>query len=298
LHRIHRQGYVHRDVSANNLLLASSNRLYLLDFEISWRVGDHAPPFQTGTLGFMSPQQQGRHARPTVADDVYGFGAVAFFALTGIDPVIMVGLSYAQRKRMIEDVLGEAAPISAMIADCMHPSATKRASLTTIESSLERACAVASMPRSTKRSPSRITGTSLERAIHSGLSGLNNSVLVDSASGLWLGASSQPSGDEVPSYDVSLHAHDGVAGAVYLISRLARCGVDIGPVLERFRSGVAALTEYIRGETGKLPGLNFGKAGIGVAFAEAFRAGLVDEDCISLLGSCRSGAGHCRTVLQ
>ncbi len=85
----HARGVVHRDIKAENILLdASGRRAMVTDFGIA-RLAQSASLTQTGTvLGtvhYMSPEQVAGEELDG-RSDLYSFGVLAFFALTGRFP--------------------------------------------------------------------------------------------------------------------------------------------------------------------------------------------------------------------
>ncbi|MBI4816439.1 MAG: serine/threonine protein kinase [Deltaproteobacteria bacterium] len=92
LSEAHQGGVVHRDLKPANILVKSlrdgSELLRVVDFGIA-QLAEASPLTVPGTLlgspHYMSPEQA-RREPTTAAADVYGFGCLAYFALTGDPP--------------------------------------------------------------------------------------------------------------------------------------------------------------------------------------------------------------------
>ncbi|MBM4212676.1 MAG: hypothetical protein FJ179_03040 [Gammaproteobacteria bacterium] len=84
LAELHARGIVHRDLKPSNVLIGFDGRARLADFGSAARVGEYASnrvlsPFSA------SPQQHGS-AAASVADDLFGLGALAYELLGGYPP--------------------------------------------------------------------------------------------------------------------------------------------------------------------------------------------------------------------
>jgi len=81
----HAHGVVHRDVKPDNILLeAGTGRALVADFGIA-AAGGAGPAEVTGTPEFMSPEQA-LGAAVDARSDIYAFGAMAYFTLSGTLP--------------------------------------------------------------------------------------------------------------------------------------------------------------------------------------------------------------------
>ena len=88
LEHIHRQGLVHRDVKARNILMAPDTQPKLTDFGIVglWRFQPNMLDIQSGgSQASMSPQQREGHP-PHPADDIYALGVLLHESLGGASP--------------------------------------------------------------------------------------------------------------------------------------------------------------------------------------------------------------------
>lgn len=79
---LHAAGVVHGDLAPGNILFTADGRPLLSDFEAARLVGESHPPQVSGTRGFVAPEVGGGDV-PSEASDVFGVGALAWFALTG-----------------------------------------------------------------------------------------------------------------------------------------------------------------------------------------------------------------------
>lgn len=109
----HRQGVVHRDVTPNNAMIGDDGRAVLTDWGLA-RVGESRSRTATsalGTSGYAAPEvYEGVRADPRV--DLYGLGAVLYFAATGKGP-FDASNPMGVLQRQLEDAhtpLGEARP--------------------------------------------------------------------------------------------------------------------------------------------------------------------------------------------
>ena len=90
LHAAHQAGLVHRDVKPSNVLVASDDFAYLIDFGIAHTTGEMgltATGATIGTYAFMAPERYSG-SRPDARTDVYSLACVLHQALTGNPPYL------------------------------------------------------------------------------------------------------------------------------------------------------------------------------------------------------------------
>ncbi|HEX6023519.1 MAG TPA: protein kinase [Solirubrobacter sp.] len=85
----HGAGLVHRDIKPANVLLAAEDHVYLTDFGLTKHAlsvaGSTKPGHWVGTLDYVAPEQI-RGERIDARADVYSFGCLLFYTLTGVVP--------------------------------------------------------------------------------------------------------------------------------------------------------------------------------------------------------------------
>jgi serine/threonine protein kinase len=136
--KLHGLGFVHRDISPENILISPSGKLYLLDFELAYSLTEDypSPPFPLGTAGFMSPEQLLK-LRPAVTEDVFALGGVMLTAVTNFSP-LKFGPINDQRIKDALDLFGVQPKISSLISGCMHVDKSYRPELRDIKVMLDQ----------------------------------------------------------------------------------------------------------------------------------------------------------------
>ena len=86
---IHAAGILHRDLKPANIMLNARRLPVIIDFGIAMdmaQVITAQPDVIDGTPNYLAPEIVGG-AAPSHASDIYGMGAIAWFALTGAPPI-------------------------------------------------------------------------------------------------------------------------------------------------------------------------------------------------------------------
>ncbi len=83
LNYLHEHGVVHRDIKPENVMITSSGKIKLIDFDLSGPIGEVFKERVTlGTVGYMPPEQVlGNSITPST--DLYSVGVLMYWGLTG-----------------------------------------------------------------------------------------------------------------------------------------------------------------------------------------------------------------------
>jgi hypothetical protein len=86
--KVHKAGYIHRDLTPQNFIIDRKKNIYLVDFELSynWVLEIPEHPFLFGTLGFFAPEQL-ELKRPAIEEDIFSMTAILHMFLVG--PVLL-----------------------------------------------------------------------------------------------------------------------------------------------------------------------------------------------------------------
>jgi TolB-like protein/Tfp pilus assembly protein PilF len=126
---VHRQGFVHRDVKAQNVMREVGGRTVLMDFgasEAIHRHDDAAGPMR-GTPVYLAPELLEGQS-PSVRSDIYSLGVLLYYLVTGGFPVVGSSLAdfrarHAARQRaLLQDVRPDVpAAFARAVEACLEP---------------------------------------------------------------------------------------------------------------------------------------------------------------------------------
>ena len=170
--------------------------------------------------------------------------------------------------------------LAQILTQCLNEDPLQRPALATLQAVLQKTTPSTDDGQEDQpileRSETRCSPDRLRSAIISGQEGLLRSVLQEEDEGLWLSPPVGQHDSAVPGshWQVRRSANRGVAGPVYLLSRLARFGCAPSAGV-RVRMGAEWLLTDAPAPDAGMPGLHFGEAGVAVALSEAIDAGLL-----------------------
>lgn len=81
--------HIHRDIKPNNLILAPTGRIKIIDFGImrTYKPTQKNDTCSLGTKGYAAPEQYGGRGQSDARTDIYGVGMTLYCLLTGLDPI-------------------------------------------------------------------------------------------------------------------------------------------------------------------------------------------------------------------
>ena len=268
---IHNRGVVHRDLTPNNIMISDEGNVFLIDLELSIHLDNADNPFERGTPGYISPQQQNGD-RPQKTDDIYALGATLLNLITGIDPRKLLHVPPERRVTSF-----------AALAGCPRNEALIFL-VATLDPDPEKRPLIEDLRRAFVDYRDGIACDQQEAVIHE----LNKAYLRKTYDGLlWGTAKSETDGlfvsakaskhaNDTYKYELLRSANHGMAGVLYTLARFHRAGISSPEGTVAANHIVDWLLRHEPTGDDQLPGLHFGEAGVAVALAESLNTGLIE----------------------
>jgi len=299
LDTLHKNGFVHRDITPGNFLINKKNELIPIDLELAYSSKEKkpSPPFVLGTKGFMSPEQEQLRV-PTEKEDIYGLGATMIFLLTGFSPIVFNPGAHEILFDNLNFFIDHPA-LSRIISACIHPDPAIRPELAEIEDFLidyrdhlhHQTLHV--KPFHTNQKPDEYL---IRKVIDEAILGLVSEPTL-MADGLW--ASPLPiedaNGKRKEEFAIATGLHHGLSGILYLISRLKIEGFDVACCEYSFKNSWQHIAERCFHDIdGGARGFYTGAAGIALALAKSIKAGLISNnaDNVECIWRCLAGENN------
>lgn len=279
---LHSYGVVHRDVTAANFMVMPRGKVAMIDMELSYSLerGFPDPPFQLGTYGYMSPEQEQLHT-PKFEQDLFSLGAIMFYTWTAISPSKLTGISEKELHRKLAYFIPDK-QMAEMIGQCMDVVPENRPGMKSVIDMIrqykEDVLRKKIRPQSDRKLYSREEiAASLQRAIHA----LGTPLFSDEERG-WF-ADNLRKDNERDKLQKAWYSNFSVgsSGIIYFLSKAASAGLDLSGTDIPLQKALELIKfKYINNENRTSPGLHLGSDGVAVTLAAAVRYDLIPSDLV------------------
>jgi serine/threonine protein kinase len=275
IEQFHRHGLVHRDITPVNFMLEKNGAVRPIDTELCYPLdGSLRQPFQMGTSGFISPEQE-NNERPAPDQDVFSLGALCIASLTNLHPAHFSSSAVSFRQTLLYFTQNEA--LAQLIIGCMQEDPAERIrtqDFTRVLKSCIEGIRQTDGHHANRKGPSR---QELGETIQMYINGLAQAPLL-SENGLWASqvmAGGGPIANPRAEFCFIEGFETGIAGTLYFLARAAQCGFDVSPCVPAIQNGVSFVESNLLGvaET-TMTGLAHGKAGAIYALAALNQCGV------------------------
>lgn len=283
--RLHKKGFIHRDITPENFLVTNDHRIWMLDTELMWSssLQKPNPPFESGTPGFMSPEQQ-KNKTPTIKDDIYALGAFLLTLFTNFPPIKFSQSSKEQLIKTLSFFIGDE-NIANLIGDCLSENPLDRPDLEVVRTSIALYYNKLQQkvhyihPKATLQDQAINDGV-LKSTIQSALQGLANGDIM-SPQGYWLSNINKIEtdlGNEQTGLTVYPGWHTGMAGPLWLLGIAKEIEFDIQSSMSAYKQSVDFLDKHYHQNSPTDGSLYTGQAGIALAISEGFTSSLLHPE--------------------
>ena len=119
---------IHRDLSANNVLLTSNMRAKVADLGVAKILNVDVTKFTRcpGSVAYMPPEALKENPSYGIEIDIYSYGVLGFHTFSGKWPIANYHGSRSDRERCFVDLIGEGVCLKETLEKCINRDAKKR----------------------------------------------------------------------------------------------------------------------------------------------------------------------------
>jgi len=280
VNKLHNKGYIHRDLNVGNFLITNSGQVYIIDFELAYNTNKNAPspPFTTGTIGYMSPEQA-KGETPDRKQDIYSIGALISVSLIRVQPHKFNIYDSTTLNENLKFFIGN--KLASLITRCVNIDPLKRPDLEEIRSTLVHYKQdVSEISKSYSQEPVSTIETIIE-TIKNATASLSNPVFLNDT-GIWTSRINQDNQDvENSREDLTIYPgfYQGISGILYYLGTAAQMGIEIGSCKDIIFSNLNFLKEHLPDILNNSPaGFFLNATGIGLGIASLIKGRVVPEN--------------------
>lgn len=292
INTLHKKGYVHRDLNTENFIVTKNHDVWLIDLELTYDLENNLPmpPFDTGTEGFMSPEQSLKQC-PTIEQDIYSIGSLILMSLTLFNPyrlnrenkgILRTNLAFFFHDKIMTE----------LIISCFDTEPLNRPPISKItEALVDFKSRIIEKQEFNIDSLLNIDRKYLNQLITDAISTLENPIMTD-PNRIWTSPVS-PREDTIGNirFDrtIFIGFRKGISGILYFLSEAKNLGIDVRSCANVFEINWKYLKSFVINPENNIPlDLYSGRAGIAVTINEMIKSSLIDnnEENIKLITEC------------
>ncbi|SFW90690.1 protein kinase domain-containing protein [Chitinophaga sancti] len=279
IENLHKENFVHRDINAENFLINKRGDVSLIDMELTFDLTSNYPnpPFEKGTEGYMSPEQQ-ISAIPTFEQDIYSIGALMVKCFIQFEPSKFDILNSEMMKNKFSFFCSDA-DLADLMASCLELEIEKRPSLIKIRTSLEE-FKNRTIPKKKFRKINILDRSLLGDIINQSISSLSTNGGT-SSDGIWTSLNTSNDnlvGNERFDKTIELGFGNGISGILYLLSKAKSIGFKIDLISDTITKNINFLEEHYHYNKDKIySGFYSGKSGIALAISSLIEANIIPD---------------------
>lgn len=279
LETLHKNGIVHRDVTATNFMITPAGKVAVIDMELSYSLETQfpSPPFQLGTYGYMSPEQE-RMEMPAMDQDVFSVGAILLQMWTGASTNKLTYGTTDELSRKVHLMIPDKI-FADLVFKCLHNRPELRPTLKELLREINLYKQELKTKKNRKRNElEKYSRNEVLDLAQSVIGTLSSPLMTDEEKGWFSENTSAPPNSDKKKINKGWYAsfHKGAVGIIYLLSKAHFMGMDVRATMPFVEKGLDLVNvKYMERLQEVSPALHFGGSGIAAALATAIREGLI-----------------------
>jgi serine/threonine protein kinase len=277
---LHWHQVVHLDVTAKNFIITPSKKMTVIDMELSYSLQDQypSPPFELGTYGYMSPEQEATQT-PAFNQDVFSVAAIILQIWTGISPSKLTSSPIEELTEKVNLFIPDKA-FANIIVKCMHPTPEYRPTLVEIRKVIiDYTEDIKKKNKRTANKTKKHNRQEILDTIQRAIGTFSSPLLADPENGWFSENTSALQSPDKRKINKGWYTsfQKGACGVIYMLSKANMLGLNVEATKPYIDKGIKLIeSKYISRLPDCNPGLFYGGSGIAAVLATSMKEGLVE----------------------